>query len=226
MKTEHQKTKRMKQFFLLTALVFTLTVSESFGQFHMVVTTGISPQQTPESHYIFVNRSTANEFAFDLKTVKSSFFVGAGARYDVKPFFFQAEAQYNKREYVYDVAYTYTGRGRTDEATDYTEQMNVINLPLSVGVDLGIVDVTSGLLPQMIVSQQSDLSDLTGYHQDLKFMRFGWQAGLAAKVSQMRIGLNWQLDSNNYADHAYIRNQPLALKGRSSRLLGTLSYIF
>jgi len=196
------------------------------SQVSMVVTTGISPQQTPPSHYIFVNRSTPDEFTFDLRTVKASVFIGAGARYDIKPFFFQAEAQYNKREYVYDVSYVYTGRGRTDEVTEYEEQMDVINLPVSVGVDLGILDVTSGFVPQIILSQQSDLADLEGYNQDLKTMRFGWQTGIAANVNQLRIGLNWQSDFNNYADHANIRNQSLELAGRSSRLLGTLSFIF
>jgi hypothetical protein len=216
----------MKKFVVLTTLLLFAFVVSMHSQVSMIVTAGISPQQTPPSHYIFVNRSTPDEFTFDLRTVKASVFIGAGARYDIKPFFFQAEAQYNKREYVYDVAYTYTGRGRTDEVNEYKEQMEVINLPVSMGVDLGILDVTSGFLPQIILSQQSDLSELEGYHQDLKTMRFGWQTGIAANLHQLRIGLNWQSDFNNYADHAYIGNQSLELAGRSSRLLGTLSFIF
>ena len=216
----------MKKFFVLTTVLLFAFVVSMQSQVSMVVTAAISPQQTPPSHYIFVNRSTPDEFTFDLRTVKSSVFIGAGARYDIKPFFFQAEAQYNKRVYVYDVSYTYTGSGRTDEVNKYEEQMDVINLPLSMGVDLGILDITSGFLPQFILSQQSDLSDLEGYNQDLKTMRFGWHTGIAANVNQLRIGLNWQSDFNNYADHAYIGNQSLELAGRSSRLLGTLSFVF
>jgi hypothetical protein len=197
------------------------------AQFTMTFTTGLSPQQTPVSHYIFVNRSTPrDEFTFDLSQVKASYFVGVGAKYDVKPFFFTGEAQYNKREYVYNIAYTFPGFGRTEEAVRYSEYMHVINLPLSVGVDLGIVDVMSGFLPQLMVSQQSDMEGLTGYSEKLNFLRFGWQSGLAANVSNLRIGLMWQMDFNNYADHVYIREQNLSLQGRSSRLLGTLSYHF
>jgi len=217
----------MRKFFFLAILLISALYNTAFSQLSMTVTTGISPQQTPTSHYIFVNRSSPrDEFTFDLNTVKASYFVGVGARYDIQPFFFLAEAQYNKREYVYDVSYTYTGRGRTEQTTQYHEQMNVINIPLSVGVDLGILDVSSGFLPQLIVSQQSDLSQIKGYHQDLKTLRFGWQTGIAVNVNQLRIGLNWQTDFNNYADHAYIRNQSLTLAGSSSRLLGTFSYIF
>jgi hypothetical protein len=216
----------MKKLFLITALLWMVVISKGYSQLSMTVTTGISPQQTPSSHYIFVNRSTADEFTFDLSTVKATFFAGAGVRYDVKPFFFQADALYNKREYVYALSYTYTGSGRTDQSNSYSEQMTVINVPLSLGVDLGIVDVTSGFVPQMVVSQHSDLEDLTGYHQDLNFLRFGWQSGVAFHVSQLRIGLNYQMDFNNYADHAYIRNQSLELNGLTSRLVGTMSFIF
>ena len=96
----------MKKFFVLTTVFLFAFVVSMQSQVSMVVTAAISPQQTPPSHYIFVNRSTPDEFTFDLRTVKSSVFIGAGARYDIKPFFFQAEAQYNKRVYVYDVSYT------------------------------------------------------------------------------------------------------------------------
>jgi hypothetical protein len=104
--------------------------------------------------------------------------------------------------------------------------MNVINLPLSLGVNLGPVEVASGFLPQLIVSHRSELQNLNGYSENLKFLRFGWHSGMAVHFSNLRIGLNWQMDFNNYADHAYIRNQNLALQGMSNRLLGTMSYHF
>ncbi len=215
-----------KPSFLLFALpLFTSVPLHS--QMMMTFTAGISPQQQPGSNYIFVNRSSPrDEFTFDLAQVKASYYIGVGARYDIAPFFFSAEAQYNKREYVYDVSYTFPAFGRTETVQQYNEYMHVINVPLSIGVDLGIVDVTSGFLPQVIVSQQSDLEDVAGYNQHLRRLRLGWQSGIAAHVDQMRIGLNWQMDFNNYADHAYIRSQPLSLKGRASRVLGTVSYQF
>jgi hypothetical protein len=217
----------MKKSFILTMLIMTMIVSWMQGQIQMTFTAGMSPQQTPESHYIFVNRSSPrDEFTFDLNQVKSSLFVGVGAKYNLDQFFFQAEAQYNKREYIYDVAYTFPGFGRTEQSVRYTEEMNVINVPLSLGVDLGIVDVVSGFVPQLIVSQQSDLSNISGYDQKLDFLRFGMHTGFAVNVDQLRLGVDWQMDFNNYADHAYIRNQPLSLQGRSTRVLGTLSYIF
>jgi hypothetical protein len=193
----------------------------------MTMTAGVSPQQTPQAHYIFVNRSSPrDEFTFDLSTVKASYFIGVGARYDVKPFFFLAEAQYNKRQYVYSIAYTFPGFGRTEEAIQYAESMHVINLPVSIGVDLGIVDVINGFVPQVIVSHQTDLENIRGYSDKLKPVRFGWHSGIAANVANMRIGLDWQMDFNNYADHIYVNDQNLTLSGRSSRIVGTLTYNF
>jgi hypothetical protein len=193
----------------------------------MTFTAGVSPQQTPVTHHIFVNRSSPrDEFTFDLAQVKASYYVGFGAKYDFKPFFLAADALYNRREYIYNVSYTFPGFGRSAQEEIMTENMNVINLPLTLGVDLGVVDVTSGFLPQLILSQESDLSDLPGYSQKLDRLRFGWHSGLAANINDLRVGLSWQMDFNNYADHAYIQNQNLTLQGRSSRLLGTLTYLF
>lgn len=193
----------------------------------MTFSTGVSPEQSPTTHFIFVNRSSPrNEFTFDLAEVKASYFIGFGAKYDVKPFFFAAEAQYNKREYIYDIDYTFPGFGRTEQKKLLTESMNVINVPLSLGVDLGAVDVTSGFLPQIIISQNTDLINLQGYNQNLKWLRFGWHTGVAANIGDMRVGVSMQMDFNNYADHAYIGKQNLALQGRSTRMLGTLSYQF
>jgi hypothetical protein len=213
-------------FFLLISLFF-LSAMPAHSQMIMTVTTGISPQQSPNGHYIFVNRSAPrDEFTFDLAQVKASYFVGVGGRYDLKPFFFSGEAQYNKREYIYDVSYTYPGIPRTVDVEQYNETMQMINIPLSVGVDLGIVQVSSGLLPQLIISHQSELEKLEGYSKKRTPFRMGWQSGLETKISNLRIGLNWQMDFNNYADHLFIGNQPLTLQGRPSRILGTFSYDF
>ena len=193
----------------------------------MTFTAGVAPQQTPSTHHIFVNRSTPrDEFTFDLAQVKASYLIGAGARYDMNPFFLAAEAQYNRREYVYNVDYTFPGFGRSEQTQILTENMNVINIPLTLGVDLGIVDVTSGFLPQWIISQQSDLADIYGYSQKLDRLRFGWHSGIAANIADLRVGILWQMDFNNFADHAFINNQNLELPGRTSRMLGTLSYQF
>ena len=217
----------MNKSIIILAIVLFASTTVLTGQISMTFTAGVSPQQSPNSNYIFVNRSSPrDEFTFDLAQVKASYYVGVGAKYNIEPFFLSAEAQYNKREYIYDVSYTFPEFGRTETTQKYNEYMNVINLPVNLGVDLGMVDVISGFVPQLIVSQQSELENLIGYSQKLSRLRFGWQTGLAANVDQLRIGLTYQMDFNNYADHAYVRNQSLELQGRSSRVLGTLSYQF
>ena len=120
----------MKRLLLLTILLFPVFFLQS-QKVVMTFSTGVSPQNTPTTHFIFVNRSSPrDEFTFDLAQVKASYFIGVGAKYDVEPFFFAAEAQYNKREYIYDLYYTFQGFGRSEQSQLMTEYMNVINLPL------------------------------------------------------------------------------------------------
>lgn len=217
----------MKISALLISSLCILAVEPLAAQFSMIVSSAVAPQQTPDLHYIFVNRSSPrDEFTFDLSQVKASYFFGVGAKYDVNPFFFTAEALYNKQEYVYDVAYTFPAFGRTEEAIQYTEYMNTITMPVSLGVNLGVVEVTSGFLTHIIASQDTDLKAIRGYSQDLNLFRFGWQSGVAARIAQLRVGVSYQMDFNNYADHAYINNQNLSLQGSSTRYLATLGYHF
>lgn len=193
----------------------------------MTFTAGVSPQHNPEDNHIFVNRSSPrDEFTFDLAQVPASFVVGVGARYNLQPFFIAAEAQYNKREFIYDVSYTYPTFARSETKESMSEQMNIINLPVTLGVDLGIVDITSGFVPQLVVTHKSELSNIDGYSEKVKPIRLGWQSGVAANIKQLRVGVSWQMDFNNYADHAYINNQNLSLQGRANRWLGTVSYMF
>ena len=124
--------------YVLTLVLSTmLTLSESKAQTSMVYTLGLSPQMSPGGHYIFANlQSPKDEFTFDLAQVKASYFLGAGVRHDIHPFFFMAEAQYNKREYVYDIQYTYPAFVRTEDVQQYTETMHMINVPLMLILDL------------------------------------------------------------------------------------------
>ncbi|MEP6646193.1 MAG: hypothetical protein ABJC12_03825 [Saprospiraceae bacterium] len=218
----------MKKLIFLTTLLCCISIFSAKSQnVLMTFSTGISPEQTPATHFIFVNRSSPrNEFTFDLAQVKASYFIGFGAKYDVQPFFFSAEAQYNRREYIYNIKYTFPGFGRSEQSQLLSETMSVINVPLTLGVNLGKIDVTSGFLPQIILSQDTDLKNLAGYNQNLKWLRFGWHSGVAANIGDVRVGVSMQMDFNNYADHAYIRNQSLALQSRSTRMLGTLAYQF
>lgn len=218
----------MKNLFAFSIFFAVLVVARINAQdVQMTFTAGVSPQQNPEPNHILVNRNAPREeFLFDLNQVKASYYIGVGAKYDIKPFFLSAEALYNRREYVYNVSFTFPEFGRTETTQIFNEYMNIINVPLTLGVDLGIVDVTSGFLPQLIVSQNSTLEGLNGYSQKLDRLRFGWHSGLAANIKNMRVGLSFQMDFNNYADHVYIYDQNLSLQGRSSRILGSMTYLF
>lgn len=213
--------------FLIIACCSFISFNALQAQFSIISSVGISPQQSPEGHYIFVNRSSPeSEFTFNLSQVKASYILGAGVRYSMAPFFLMTEAQYNKRSYVYDIVPTSSTFVRSEETIQFTESMHAINVPVSVGVELGFIEVFSGFLPQVIVAHKTDLNQLTGYSDDLKTLRFGWHTGIAAKVKKLRIGLTYQMDSNNYADHISINEQQLKLTGRSSRLIGSLSIAF
>lgn len=217
----------MVRTFLLPIFLLIESQIVLLGQWSMTVTAGVSPGQTSGTSVLLVNRSSPqDEFTFQLSSVKASTLLGAGAMYRFAPFFLSAEAQYTQRAYDYTVSYTYPGFGRSGNEATYSEKMGAIAFPVSLGVNLGVVDVTSGFLPQMIVSRQTDLVRLSGYSDDDSRFRFGWHSGIAALVSTMRIGIHYQMDFASYGDHMTVNGTSLRLKGQPSRVVGTLSYGF
>jgi hypothetical protein len=90
---------------------------------------------------------------------------------------------------VYDIAYTFPGCGRIEEVVQYSESMQVINLPVSIGVDLGIIYVINGFIPQVIASHQTELENFRSYPDKCNPIRFGWHSGIAVHVANLWIGL-------------------------------------
>src|SRR5688572_33465415 len=106
--------------FLIIACCSFISFNALEAQFSMISSVGISPQQSPNGHYVIVNRSIPqNEFLFDLSRVKASYQLGVGVRYDLLPFFLLGETQYTKRENVYSVKYTYPDFPRTEDDLEY-----------------------------------------------------------------------------------------------------------
>src|SRR5690606_40462420 len=64
---EHQTTTAMFRMLCFSVLTTLLAYLPADAQWSLVVSAGVSPQQSPETPYVFANRSTPrNEFTFDL----------------------------------------------------------------------------------------------------------------------------------------------------------------
>ena len=214
-------------YILMVVLMTTASFQQITAQQQWVVSIGVAPQQTPEGHYIFANRAEpVNEFTFNLNKVNSSFYIGGGTRHSFAPFFLQAEAQYNQQSYVYDVEYTYPEFVRSSEVLEYTETTHMINLPVSIGVDLKFMEFTSGFIPKIMVAHQNEMEAINGFQDDLNPLQFSWHAGLAAKWASLRFGLSCQMDMKQYGSHMNVNGEPLTLTGKPTRIVGTASYIF
>ena len=220
-------TMKNQIYILMVAFLVTASMQQLAAQQQWVVSMGVAPQQTPQGHYIFANREQPkNEFTFNLNKVKSSYYLGVGTRYTIAPFFFQGEAQYNQQSYVYDVSYTYPEFVRSSEVLEYTETTHMINVPVSIGVDLKFMEFTSGFIPKFVVAHQNEMEAINGFEDDMNTVQFAWQAGLAAKLASVRLGITCQMDMKQYGSHMNVNGESLTLTGKPTRIVGTASYIF
>ncbi len=212
---------------LMTALFLLSFSITGFGQATFGVKAGVSPAVTPNTSYIFANRETPrDEFTFNILNVNNGIYLGGFTQVDMKPFFFRFEALYNQYQIDYSLNYTFEVRGRSAQEKILTEQFHRIDIPASVGVNLGAFEVNSGVVAHFNLSQDSELSQVDGYQSNLSAVELGWQTGIGINLANVNLGLTYQMDFNNYGSHMKVNEGSLEMSNSPTRLIATIAYKF
>ena len=212
--------------------ILTLFLFSAFSlkgqELHFGVQVGIAPGYDPGTNFIIVNRSDAqSEFTFNANKVHNAVYAGGFAKLDLSdPFFLRVEAMYNQSTTDYLLNFLGSDLPRSSQSAVYSETTRQLDLPVSIGVDLGVVNVVSGFTTQLMLDQDSELEQIAGYEKDLAFARFGFHSGVALDFTPLRIEFRYMMNFHNYGDHIRVNDQNLGLDNTPGRILGTLSYQF
>ena len=212
---------------LMTAIFSLSFIITSYGQMSFGVKAGVSPSVAPNTSHVFANRETPrDEFTFNIANINNGIYIGGFTEVDMKPFFFRFEALYNQHQVDYILNYTFEKRGRSAQESILSEQYHRIDIPASVGVNLGAVEVTSGILTHFNLSQDSELNQIEGYEGDLPTFELGWQTGIGVNLANVNLGLTYQMDFNNYGSHMNVNGSTLEMSNSPTRLIASIAYKF
>jgi hypothetical protein len=208
---------------LISFLSFTANAQWSFG-----LKTGSSfftPQTTNQT---FVNRTIpCDEFRLGIQDVSNSIYAGAFGQLDLDAhFFLNFEALYNAKQITYTADYRFEKEGRSADVVTYLERTKQIDLPVSIGVHLGEIDLHSGFVARYILSSQNEMEYIVNYHETMRNVQFGFQTGIGFSIARAYFGLTYQMDFENYGAHLNINGENLDLSNCPSRLIGTVGYRF
>jgi hypothetical protein len=106
------------------------------------------------------------------------------------------------------------------------QKIGRMDIPVLVGVKLGTFRLGLGPVGSIIVSDQSDLDDITGYKATLKSATFGYQLGAGADIWKISIDLRYEGNLTKLGDQLDIGGQTINLDNRVRQIIISLGIYF
>ena len=212
--------------YIFISIILLMSLGQLNAQFRFDVFGGISPQTTPASADLFVNRHLPHEeFRFNMRKVDPQIFAGIKGHVELgTPFFAEAGLMYSRRKSTYQALYTIIDREHPVSSYIMTETEDMIMLPVNIGVNLGIVDLTSGFRVAQTVGKKTDLDQLAGFMSDDNTLRLGYQASVGVSIFRSRIGIAYLGNFSRVGSGMSVNNQSLELMNVPGQFVLTLQH--
>lgn len=213
----------MKNLFSLIAILGCIVV-QTYGQVTVGLRIGKSPTVTPGTNQLFINRQDpVNESLFNVEKVQYSEQLGLMARLDHGKFWFMSELMYGQSTTRYSMMYTREIR-TGEQPTLMNEKRAFLELPVSAGVSLGIIEVFTGFSLTHDFGYKNELEHMPGYSTSLPALRAGWHSGIGVNFGHVLVDLRYQQEFGNYGQDRFINGQELLLKNAPGRLVATAGF--
>jgi hypothetical protein len=213
----------MKTLLNLATILFFLA-PQANGQTSFGLRFGISPSQNPGASYLIVNRQDpANECLFNVEQVKPSKQVGLMVRTENENFWLMGELLFGQSETQYSLVYTNRKQGETNL---YALKKSFIDVPLSIGAKLGMVEIFSGFVVSKDLKTENEMHQVDGYSESSPALRFGWHAGAGVALGPVLIDVRYQQAFSNYGTGQFINGQELRLYNLPDKLSVTAAIRF
>jgi hypothetical protein len=120
----------------------------------------------------------------------------------------------------------------TDQSVDppleelANQRIGRVDIPVLVGVRLGTLRLGAGPVGSIIVSNKSDLTDITGYEAKLKSATIGYQLGVGLDVWKLCFDIRYEGNLSKLGDHIDIGGSTVNLDSRARQVIFSLGYRF
>ena len=189
-------------------------------QFRPGLILGVSPGYSPNTAGLIMCRKTpSEEFTFNMYQVKPQIFGGLKTNMQLSyPFFAEAGIMYTQRTSEYYLDYTYSLEKRAS-TVKMSETEHQLLMPVSIGVTMGSIDVTSGFRAIGTVASKSDLTQIKGYESNDDFLDWGWQVGVRYTLKRSTVGLDRSMIGIEYQGSFSRVGHGMSVDGQSLELM-------
>ncbi len=208
---------------LIAIAIFGCTLTNVSAQLSLGLRLGMSPSVDPGTSQIFVN-SGSQENLFNAQQVRYAPQIGVAARADMEHFWFMTELKYSPATTRYSMLPTQQYTESRLPAAMYSVRRDMLELPVSAGVKLGIVEIFSGFFLDADLHVKNDLAQMAGFVSSAPAVRAGWHSGIGVNLGNVLFDVRYQQEFSNYGQGYYFNGQELLLHNAPGRLIMTIGY--
>ena len=106
------------------------------------------------------------------------------------------------------------------------QRVGRIDVPVLIGARLGKLRLGLGPVASVIVSDKSELTDITGYETKMKSATLGYQVGIGFDPKHFGIDLRYEGNLTKLGDNILVGSQPVKFDSRARQVVFSLSYRF
>lgn len=106
------------------------------------------------------------------------------------------------------------------------ENYKYVDIPINVGVKLGLVRCYAGPVIHLVIDSPSELFKIEGYEQKFDMATYGVALGVGLDVWRFRLDLGFEANLSKFGDHITLFNQEYAFDDAPSRTILSLGYQF
>jgi hypothetical protein len=106
------------------------------------------------------------------------------------------------------------------------QRIGRIDVPVIVGARLGGLRLGVGPVASIIVSEKSDLTDITGYETSLKSATIGYQLGAGMDVWKFGFDFRYEGSLSKLGDQILVGGTPVKFDSRARQIILSVSYRF
>ena len=217
------------QIITMTGLITILMATQINAQMRIDLMVGMSVKSTPHTPGTIVNRHLPHEeFVFNMVKVDPGFHAGVRGHVDLStPFFAEAGLMFSRTSSTYHVEYTIIDTEHPVPEHLIKETEHFISIPLNIGVNMGIIDFTSGFRLTKGFGKKSNLGNaISGLDYSGIGLRTGWQAGAGVNLYRSRFGVEYQGNFSRVGNGMTVNGQSLELIHVPGQLVFTIRHSF
>lgn len=210
--------------FLITLILVVSSTTIALSQFTFDILVGVSPESNPVTADLFVNSKTPmQEFRFNMMQSDAQVFAGVKGNIKLKgSFFVDLGLLYGKQKSTYQALFTMEDEDLVSSIHLYKVADHLLLLPVNIGVNLGIVDVTSGFRVIQSIATKTTLHQLKGFSSDEHSTQLGWQTGAGISILKFHLGVEYQGNFSRVGKGMFVNGESLELKNMRGQFLFTI----